>query len=368
MDINTKNQTSRSTPYRKWLIAFLWLLLVQELRGQEWKPLESAPAFRGKQDDIFFIDAQTGWYVNPAGKIYKTRDGGASWSLVFEKPGTFFRCIGFVDSLVGFAGNIGTGYFPNVTDTVPLYKTVDGGHSWHPVPYSGPVVKGLCAIEITPIPYVNHGELAYRHRIVAGGRVGNPAYLLHSEDGGATFQATDMNAHCAFILDIRFVDGQTGFIAAGSHPEVAKSNAVILRTKDGGKSWKKVYQSRRPYEITWKASFPTARTGYVTVQSYNPDSSVSRRYVLKTTNGGRRWKEVLLTDDHSVRPFGIGFIDASKGWVGTNKGGYATSDGGQTWRPQEIGPAVNKIRVLRTPEGVVCYAIGARVYRWEGPE
>ena len=60
---------------------------------------------------------------------YHTIDGGASWKIQLEKKGTFFRCIAFIDSLNGFAGTVGTDYFPNVTDSIPLYKTRDGGQT-----------------------------------------------------------------------------------------------------------------------------------------------------------------------------------------------------------------------------------------------
>src|ERR1044071_4153276 len=88
---------------------------------------------RGKQDDIFFIDARTGGYVNGRGRIYKTPDGVETWVLKLNLPGTYFRCIGFLDARRGFAGNIGTEYYPNVTDTTPLYETRDGGDTWTPV-------------------------------------------------------------------------------------------------------------------------------------------------------------------------------------------------------------------------------------------
>lgn len=94
--------------------------------------------YPGKQDDICFVDEQKGWYCNGQGKIYHSNDGGVSWLKIFEKPGTFFRCINFIDSLRGFAGNVGTDYFPNVKDTIPLYHTEDGGYTWKPVSYVGP--------------------------------------------------------------------------------------------------------------------------------------------------------------------------------------------------------------------------------------
>ena len=47
----------------------------QRLHGR-WGTLPNAPAIRGKQDDVFFANALTGWSVNGLGNIYKTDDGG----------------------------------------------------------------------------------------------------------------------------------------------------------------------------------------------------------------------------------------------------------------------------------------------------
>lgn len=133
---------------------------------RQWQKLNTVP-YPGKQDDIFFINPRQGWYVNGGGNIYRTADAGQTWQLAFQQPGTFFRCIAFIDSLTGFAGNVGTDYFPNVKDTIPLYKTTDGGRSWQPVAYKGPYVKGLCAIDIVKEQYINHGQIDYKYHIYA---------------------------------------------------------------------------------------------------------------------------------------------------------------------------------------------------------
>jgi photosystem II stability/assembly factor-like uncharacterized protein len=330
-----------------------------------WKKLTTEP-FRGKQDDVFFVTQETGWYVNGSGKIYKTIDGGGSWVLKLNKPGTYFRAIGFIDEMRGFAGNIGTNYFPNVTDTIPLYETSDGGDTWKPVAgVTEQMIKGICAIEIVKKPFINAGKLDYKATIYAGGRVGSPAFLLKSEDSGATWQSIDMSRYCQMILDVKFFDQKNGVISAGTDADVQKSNALILTTSDGGKTWTKRYQSNRPYEITWKSSFPTRKVGYITVQNYNPDKKVTERVVAKTTDGGKTWKEIPLINDFNFREFGIGFIDEKRGWVGGSTGGYETTDGGKTWKPVEMGKAVNKIRLLKTENGFVGYAIGVDLYKFE---
>jgi photosystem II stability/assembly factor-like uncharacterized protein len=333
--------------------------------GATWQKLQTEP-YKGKQDDIHFIDANRGWYVNGAGKIFATADGGKIWTLQLEQPGTFFRTVGFIDADNGFAGNIGIDYFPGVTDTRPLYRTRDGGKTWKVVEsLTGEQVKGLCAIDVLHTPYVNAGKLDQRVVIHAGGRVGGPATLLRSLDGGDSWKVIDMTPHTAMILDVKFFDAMNGVVFGASDSDVQTSHARIIRTQDGGATWKVVYESKRPFEITWKGSFPTAKVGYATVQSYDPDPASTQRYVVKTTDGGRSWKELPLVNDAKVREFGIGFRDERIGWVGTSTSGFQTIDGGKSWTPVEMGRAVNKIRVLPTDNGFVAYAIGADVYKFE---
>ncbi|MFN7620515.1 MAG: WD40/YVTN/BNR-like repeat-containing protein, partial [bacterium] len=135
-----------------------------------WVKLPTEP-YRGKQDDISFVDALTGWYGNGAGKLFRTTDGGQTWVQQMDRPGTFVRALGFIDEKRGFLGNIGPDYFPNVSDTTPLYRTRDGGESWEPVVIDGPPVKGICAIDILKTPFINAGVLDHRVTVRAGGRV-----------------------------------------------------------------------------------------------------------------------------------------------------------------------------------------------------
>jgi photosystem II stability/assembly factor-like uncharacterized protein/dienelactone hydrolase len=336
-----------------------------ELTEKGWKKLDTE-RYPGKQDDITFIGENEGWYVNGYGSIYHTKNGGVTWEKQLEKKGTFFRCIAFVDSLNGFAGTVGTDYFPNVTDSIPLYGTRDGGKTWMPVDYKGPYVKGLCAIDIVKEQYINHGKIDYKIHIYAVGRVGSPANLMVSHDGGLTWTSNSMNSDCKMLFDIKMFDKNNGIVCAASDEDMEKSNALILKTSDGGKTWKKVYQSNRPFEGTWKASFPTKEVGYVTIQSYNPNPNVKQQRIAKTTDGGETWQEINLVADAGAREFGIGFIDENHGFVGTMNTGYETKDGGKTWTTVNLGMACNKIRIYKDANGKTYgYAIGVDVLKGE---
>jgi len=349
---------------------FILFALAHKAAAQQdtvnWKKLTTVP-YKGKQDDIYFTDPANGWYVNGSGKIFRTRNGGREWQEIYSKPGTYFRCVGFIDSLRGFAGNLGTDYFPKVTDTVPIYQTKDGGLSWQPVSYKGPRVKGLCAIDILKIPFINAGILDYKVIIHAAGRVGGPTFMLTSTDGGENWSSMDMNPYCKFIVDIKFFNAREGVICAASDTALEASHALIITTSDGGKTWQKRYESRRPFEITWKESFPDRKTGYVTIQNYDPDTANRERYLAKTIDGGKTWKELKLVDDHSCTEFGAGFVNEKFGWIGGMTDSYQTADGGKSWKKVKMGHAVNKIRILKSPGKITAYAIGSQVYKYEAP-
>lgn len=328
-----------------------------------WKELPTEP-YRGKQDDIFFIDKNTGWYGNGKGKIYQTRNGGESWELKSEMTGTFVRCLHFLDTLHGFMGNVGTDYFPGVTDTIALYETFDGGTTWKPAKnILGEYPKGLCAFFEYKKLFINSGNPDYKKILFAAGRVGGPAFFMKSTDEGKTWQSQKLSIPCAAIMDVCFTSLDTGFICSASDGDIEKSAASIFKTTDGGKTWRNVYTGKRFFETTWKFSFPENKTGYATLQSYNPDTTVTRRYLLKTENNGESWTEIPFINNYKLREFGIAFTDKSHGFVGTTVGGFETTDGGNTWTANEFGNYVNKIRVVSELNQKYLFAIGNKIFK-----
>ncbi|MEI6485663.1 MAG: hypothetical protein WCO11_05285 [Sphingomonadales bacterium] len=326
--------------------------------GWETLPTE---AFPGKRDDISFADAQHGWYGTGKGDLFRTSDGGSSWSKVAARPGTFIRALGFVDASTGFIGNIGTDYYPGVTDTTPLYRTDDGGVTWVPADLGGKTIAGVCAIDVLRTQRIFQGRLQPRLVVHAAGRVGGPTGLLRSTDGGTSWSVSDLSAQAGMILDVKFLDEQTGLLFASTGRDPASTEGLILRTSDGGKSWSSVYKSGRPGELIWKASFADRQTGYATVQSYDP--ARAQQLIVKTVDGGRSWTELPLVVDAKARQFGIGFVDDQRGWVGTMAGGFETRDGGKSFTPAPIARAANKFRIVADGPRRHVYAIGTQVQR-----
>jgi photosystem II stability/assembly factor-like uncharacterized protein len=339
----------------------------------EWVRLETEPA-QDRQDDISLIDSETGWYVNSVGRIFKTGDGGRSWSRLVDRKGTYWRTIHFIDGRRGFAGNLGTGAiegfrtvmssaeFRNldenaaITDPTWIYETLDGGLTWTPAEGVPRGPGGICSMSSVR-------DASGRPIVFAGGRVTGPARLFRWTEGGG-WESIDLAGLCGMVLDVAFLDERNGVVCAATGADPAVSFASMLRTADGGRTWSEVYRSNRRGESVWKCSFPTPDVGYATIRPFPPDPKATLRYIVKSVDGGRTWKELFLIDDFYARPQGVGFLTADHGWVGTTTSGFETRDGGESWARVNMGRSINRIRVLPAPGGGhVVYAIGQDLFR-----
>lgn len=357
---NHKSLTARRPlTWRVTSIAAVFAVSLAAQADEQWIKLPTVSyTLNNKQDALAFADAMTGWYGNGTGRVYRTLDGGMHWRNVWTRRGTYIRALEFIDDKTGFLGNVGPGYFPNVSDRNPLYVTHDAGDHWTAISsVEGRQIVGVCAIDVLKI---DGKVLAIR----AGGRVGGPAGMLESFDEGRSFRARDMRGVTGMILDIHFVDANIGFIAGASEADEEKAHARILKTVDGGKTWRAVFDSDRPGDTNWKLSFPTAQVGYGTIISYQAPDGEARGYVVKTDDGGDHWQRLTVTREKEWIPYGINFTDELRGWVGGSTGGYETRDGGKSWSSVNMGLASNKIRLLNRPgAGTTAFAIGQELYK-----
>lgn len=310
----------------------------------EWQRLPNAPSIQGKQDDVYFLDPLEGFSVNGEGRIFHTSDGGEQWAQMIDQPGTFFRSIMMLSPVRGFAGNIGPGVFPGVTDPAPLYETRDGA-TWTVVDrITGPAVSGIC----------NMQRLDDQH-LYAVGRVGGPAFMISSSDGGETWRSRDLNDQLTMLIDVRFTTPLEGILIGRN----ARGRCAIVRTQDGGESWTTAFESAEASTLCWKLSFPSPLVGYASIQGGR------RSTFAKTVDGGATWQELPLLMDRSFRGLGAGFITEDIGWMANETGAWRTTDGGATWaRDPSLGPAINRFRFV---DRHTAYAIGTTIYKLQIP-
>ncbi len=323
-------------------------LFVNETFPQSfWITLPSAPV-NSRHDDGFFINEYLGWVVG-RGTIWKTTNGGDSWTKQLDKGDIYFRSIGFLDSLTGVAGNLGTNEFGGQTDTNLIYRTTNGGNTWLPINnFLGTKPRGICGLNV-----INDSI------IVGVGRVRGPVYFLKSTDKGETWNTKSMSSYAADLMDIYFTSPDSGFVVGGNGAPNETSNGIILHTTDGGENWTNVFTSSQTGEWCWKINFPSRDIGYASLQR-DTGTVVN---IVKTTDGGRTWQEKFFT---SFRYYvqGIGFLNDSLGWAGGNSSytTYETTDGGDTWHDADFGSRVNRIRKINDS---IAYAMGETIYKYQ---
>lgn len=322
-----------------------------------WRPT-NAPEASSRTDDIWFTDATSGWLVNSNGQIMHTDDGGDTWQEQFHDANVYLRCAGFASKKVGWVGTL--------TAAKRLYQTKNGGKSWTLVSNLPPLApSAICGLSVV------NKDVAY----AAGTNYPNrPARMMKTVDGGATWQAWEMAPHASLLIDTYFTSPLKGWVVGGkadvSNPTRDDVKAVVLHTTDGGNTWANqaaaLTASLPKGEWGWKIDFLDDNVGYVSLESF------TRGAILKTTDGGNTWARLDINDpQHNANLEGVGFVDELHGWVGgwgtaNFQGGFtsATDNGGKTWRDaNEVGRFINRFRFFGTPV-TVGYASGLTVYKY----
>ena len=151
---------------------------------------------------------------------------------------------------------------------------------------------------------------------MAGARivvVGQRGHILVSDDGGASWKQTQVPTR-ALLTAVHMHDENTGW--AVGH------DAVILRTDDGGDTWRLMHRApeeERPLLDVW---FRDKDTGFA-VGAYG--------YFLATRDGGKTWTSRAISKDdfhlNEIVPAG-----AERLYMAAEAGvAYRSDDGGNTW-------------------------------------
>ena len=171
----------------------------------------------------------------PASRIYKTEDGGQSWTLQFQNADdkAFFDAMAFWDERRGIA------FSDSIDGRFVIIRTVDGGKTWTRIPADSlpPALdnEGAFAASGTNVAVAGNAHVWIGTGAAATSRV------LHSADAGLTWTVADTPLAAGpstGIFSIAFRDARHGIVVGGdySKEDDAVDNAAI--TSDGGKTWK----------------------------------------------------------------------------------------------------------------------------------
>jgi photosystem II stability/assembly factor-like uncharacterized protein len=317
------------------------------LDAQVWEKLKASPYHNMRHNDICEFGGCF-WVVNGSGKIFKSIDRGANWSLLYHNPKAHIRSIVFIDSLVGFYANLGPGVYPLTEDTTALYRTDDGGNSWLPVTIKGTQPAGICNLKTSLNDKMIYGT----------GRIGGPSSFIVSNDWGDSWKSVQLPTDMKLAIDVHFWDKQNGIIVGGNDSVLAKSSPLVYRTSDQGKSWSRVFVSPYVGGVCWKIQILKNGVAYVSVMDHHNNG-----YYLYSEN-------VYKYPEFKIMPLGPGifaakgifFKDEKNGWIGGDdkSAPIKTVDGGKTWfLDKALGYNINKF--IKTGWGGV-YAVGNYIY------
>ena len=268
----------------------------------------------GKYEDFAFPNPTHGWLVAAPGDILHTADAGVTWTVQATGLGRL-RSVDFLDEKRGFAGTLNG----------ELYRTTDGGATWTNIAKELPrTALGFCGI-------THVGERVH----IVGRYYGEATDYFYSPDGGKTWRGDNLGALAQGLVDVSFINASVGFIGgmAKSTP-AGVGPAIILKTVDGGTTWRPVFTHDGGRGFAWKIFPVTARLIYVALQSQD---GIYR--VAKSTDAGQTWEVQTAATGQPQGPGvqGIGFIDANTGWIGGFfQGMFTTTDGGKTWAPLAV--------------------------------
>jgi photosystem II stability/assembly factor-like uncharacterized protein len=127
------------------------------------------------------------------------------------------------------------------------------------------------------------------------------------------------------LQSIYFINSNTGFVGSQSNNTQTFVGGEIIRTTNGGMSWQQVLLDTHGRISDFH--FFNSNTGFAVGGSY---SMVGR--IFKTTNGGVNWSNITPASITSYL-WDIQFINQLTGFVSGTYGVFKTTDGGVEWTP-----------------------------------
>jgi len=290
--------------------------------------IQTAIDFPGNQNMVGYTASMSLTY-NGNGNIFKTTDGGTTWTSIWYGTKAGFEGMCFT--------GIDTGYVAGSPSSSISWsgfgKTVNGGQTWT----SMAVPAGVYTFKDVLFRDANHGILL--------AQTNSSAAVYVTGDGGNTWQtATGING----VPDRAcYLSGTTWFLV--------DNGGRIKKSTDDGHTWTTVYPGG---DILLGITFFNAMKG---------EACGDNGKILRTTDGGNTWQVQTVTSNiwHQVAYEDENNIFA----VGTPEIIYKSTNGGNSWSnnyPQSTyNNAFYDIQILPNGTAWVCGSGGVLMRRYQ---
>jgi|SRR5579859_4010678 len=292
-----------------------------------WEPINY------KQDlqltDVLFINEKTGWVAGASGSILHTEDGGDTWTAQLggdpHAPEQPICCLQFIDDKHGWA----------IRKYANLLRTTDG-QTWE---QEGEV----------------RSDAGYQFLSDSNGFYAYGDGISHSEDGGRTWKKI---YKCQAGMEVdgfsRDVDCSLFYLhfPSASVGYAARDPRIIVKTEDGGGTWKALVGPQEPGDQRVDGLYFTSEGTGFTVRP--------GRKLYRTDDGGQSWKGVVATAGRKII-----FAGQDVGWSFSFKLLSYTTDGGKRWTSREFRFPVD-VNAFSLPSPQRGYVVGdhGMIYRY----
>jgi photosystem II stability/assembly factor-like uncharacterized protein len=191
--------------------------------------------------DIDAFDSSTAYILSvgngPQSRIYKTIDGGKTWSLQFKNEDPK----GFLDAMSFWNAKAGIVYGDSIDGRLFIMTTENGGRTWDRVPHEAlpPALENEGAFAASGTNIAVFGK---DHAWIGTGGA-SKSRVLRTDDRGHTWKVSEtplIAGSSAGIFSIAFRDEKHGVIVGGDYKKEVEATDNLAVTSDGGITWKLV--------------------------------------------------------------------------------------------------------------------------------
>jgi photosystem II stability/assembly factor-like uncharacterized protein len=300
-------------------------------------------------------NANTFWVGSPAGGLWKTTNGGSSWTTVTDNlpvlgvsdiaidptnPNTMYIATGDGDMALSLSTINGAP--AGDTKSIGVLKSTDGGATWNTTGLSWSVSSSKLIRRLIINP--NNPQI-----LIAAASDG----IYRTTNGGTTWT----NAAAAYFIDAEFKPGDPSVVYAATK----SLNSQIARSTDGGATWFAV--ATLPNVIRINLAVTPASPTLVNAVGVNPQSGLAGMWYSNNSGAGYTQyffgnsSNNLLHNSYNASgadgqgdydlAFAMNPVNANETWLG-GVNTWNSTDGGANWYLKNIWnghPTINPFNV-----------------------
>jgi photosystem II stability/assembly factor-like uncharacterized protein len=334
-----------------YIVGNIGKVLRTEDAGNTWADISNA-SINGSLQSVWFTSPDTGF----AGRsstfgMYKTTNGGLTWSQNFGYYFTTCYSMHFLNDTLGFAGAFGNAIFrttnggdtwsqqsyPQLSEYIRsfdfadslrgmavaggyIYKTINGGTTWSSTFYTGNLRSGALS---------DDGHTVVTN-LTGGIKIGN--------NYGASFTEANPQAGISTFRRVRLLNNTQGWVGG--------DEGKILKTSNGGETWQ--LQTAAPY-YDYIADMAVLSASKVLVCTEGGQ-------IVSTSNGGTTFTTQTIDANGPIKA--IHFPSSTVGYACGNTGKlWKTTNGGTSFSAIPISGVTQNLLELHFPSVNVGYVI-----------